>query len=150
DHEFPGSREAARILGTRTVLAVPLLREAEAIGVLLMRRHEVHPFTDKQIALIQTFADQAVIAIENVRLFKELEARNRDLTATGEILQVISRSPIDTQPVFDTLAERAVNLCSAAFGAVFRFNDGWSSIAALNGLRPEEAEAAQRYFPHRV
>src|SRR5262249_40997953 len=81
DHEFPGSREAARALGTRTVLAVPLLREAEAVGVLLMRRHEVYPFSDRQIALLQTFADQAVIAIENVRLFMELQDKNQALTA---------------------------------------------------------------------
>jgi GAF domain-containing protein len=129
---------------------VPLLGDGIPIGTINLRREVVKPFGERQIALLETLADQAVVAIENVRLFTELEARNRDLTAAGEVLQVISRSPTDTQPVFDTIAERAVNLCSAAFGAVFRFNDGWSSIAALNGMRPEETEAAQRFFPRRV
>ena len=143
-------RTQALALRNRAALAVPMLRNGEPIGTIFVGRSEPQPFTEAQIELLKTFADQAVIAIENVRLFKELETRNRDLTATGEILQVVSRSPTDTQPVFDTIAERAVNLCSAAFGAVFRFNDGWSSIAALNGMRPEEAEAAQRFFPRRV
>src|SRR5262245_63169020 len=116
--EFPVGRSLQRRFHHRTVLAVPLLREGIAIGGILIRRQEVRPFSDKQISLLQTFADQAVIAIENVRLFTELEARNRDLTATGEILQVISRSPTDVQPVFDTIAERAMRLCDAAFGHV--------------------------------
>jgi two-component system, NtrC family, sensor kinase len=109
-------------------------------------RTEVRPFSDNQIALLKTFADQAVIAIENVRLFKELEARNRDLTATSEILQVISRSPTAVQPVFDTIAERATRLCDATNGAVLVF-DGtlihlWATNADAVGT-----EALQQAFP---
>jgi signal transduction histidine kinase len=143
-------REIIQARGWRSALFVPMLRDDGVVGLINVTRRVSGAFAHDEIALLETFAAQAVIAIENVRLFKELEARNRDLTATGEILQVVSRSPTDTQPVFDTIAERAVNLCSAAFGAVFRFNDGWFSIAALNGLRPEEAEAAQRFFPRRI
>jgi two-component system, NtrC family, sensor kinase len=129
-HEFPGGSKTALRLGFRTVLCVPLLRQDEAIGVLAIRRTEVKPFTDKQIELVQTFADQAVIAIENVRLFDEVQARTRELsesleqqTATAEVLKVISSSPGDLQPVFDAILANATNLCSARFASL-RLSEG--------------------------
>src|SRR5262245_45640919 len=119
--DFPEGQALAIQMGHRTTLAVPLLLESRAIGSLLIRRMEVRPFTDKQIALLQTFADQAVIAIENVRLFTELQASNRDLsetleqqTATSEILRVISSSPTNLQPVLDVVAENAARVCGAS------------------------------------
>jgi two-component system NtrC family sensor kinase len=112
--EFPQGQADALRIGHRTTLGVPLLREGQAIGVILIRRLEVRPFTDKQIELLQTFADQAVIAIENVRLFTELQATNRELTtaldqqtATSEVLRTIAQAQTDVQPVFDTIVRSA-------------------------------------------
>jgi hypothetical protein len=105
------------------MLAVPLLREGLPIGVLHLLRTVVRPFTDKQIELIETFADQAVIAVENVRLFDEVQARTRELsesleqqTATSEVLGVISSSPGELEPVFQTMLANAVRICEASFG----------------------------------
>src|SRR5262245_28006409 len=97
-----------------------MLRDGSPIGAINVARAQVGSFSENHIALLKTFADQAVIAIENVRLFTELEARNRDLTATGEILRVISSSPTDLQPVFDVVAESAARLCEALDAAIFR------------------------------
>jgi GAF domain-containing protein len=138
--EFPDGAEMALRLGHRTILSVPLLRENEAIGALAIRRLEVKPFTDKQIELVRTFADQAVIAIENVRLFDEVQARTGELaksleqqTATSEVLQTISSSQGDLQPVFDSLLANATRLCAAKYGTLFlREGDNFRVVAQHN------------------
>jgi len=147
--EYPEGSEHARRLGFRTVLAVPLIREGVAIGVINLRRTEARLFTERQVALLQTFADQAVIAIENVRLFTELQEKNAALTqahaqvtealdqqtATAEILRVISRSPTDLQPVMDTLAQSAARLCEADV-VIFRRNRDFIERVANVGSTP--------------
>ena len=151
--EFP---RVVRGLGLRTVLATPLLREGVSIGVIIIRRTQVQPFTDKQIALLQTFADQAVIAIENVRLFKELEARNHDLTealeqqtATSEILRMISLSPTDVQPVFDAIVESAVRLCNGAGALGYRFDGELQQLVAYSNFPPDSLDLLRRLYPRR-
>jgi GAF domain-containing protein len=154
EREFPIGSQVARQFGHRTTLAVPLLRDGKALGALLIRRLEVRPFSDKQIALLQTFADQAVIAIENVRLFKELESRNRDLTtaldqqtATSEILRIISASPTDVQPVFDEIARSAAQLCQAAGCVVTRFDGEQLHVAAAHTPVAEFVQFFRTRFP---
>jgi GAF domain-containing protein len=134
-----------RLEGMRTSLAVPMLKEGRLVGALTFHRREVRPFTEQQIALIKTFADQAVIAIENVRLFNELEARNRDLTealeqqtATSEILRVISSSPTDVQPVLEAVAESAARLCEAPDVSIFVQEADHLRVAARHGLIPSD------------
>src|SRR5262249_51797416 len=125
--EFPQGHADALRIGHRTTLGVPLLREGQAIGVIMIRRLEVRPFTDNQIALLQTFANQAVIAIENVRLFTELQTSNRELitaldrqTTTADVLRIIAQSPTELRPVLDAIASSAVRLCAASDAVIER------------------------------
>src|SRR5262245_5826215 len=141
--------DVARADNYRSVLAAPLLRQGIPIGAISVARHS--PFSVKQIELVKTFADQAVIAIENVRLFKELEARNADLTgalarqtATSDILGVISSSPTDVQPVFDAIAKSAALLCRADLSGVHRFDGELIHFAAQYGRTAEEIEAVRQ------
>jgi two-component system, NtrC family, sensor kinase len=132
--------EARRLGGYHTMLGVPLLREGNPIGVLALARKTVEPFTDKQIELVTTFADQAVIAIENVRLFEDVQARTRELTesleqqtATTEILQVISSSQGELQPVFENMLENATRICEASFGNLLLYEgDAFKRVALHN------------------
>ena len=162
--DYPASHELAQRVGYRTTLSVPLLRDGAAIGAIGIRRTEVQPFTDNQIALLQTFADQAVIAIENVRLFTELQEKNRALTAahakvtdaleqqtaTSEILSVISSSHTDLQPVFDAILHSAGRLCDATFGALQLFDGEHLTLDGHFGISPEDVAMLQaQVFPMR-
>ena len=144
--QFPDTWALARQDGVRTLLAIPMLRESIPIGVIFIRRLEVQPFTDKQIALLKTFADQAVIAIENVRLFQELNESLEQQTATSEILGVIASSPTDVQPVLDTVAEHAARLCEASDALIFRVNEDRQERVASYGSMPvlEDASSSVR------
>src|SRR5215472_6000746 len=143
--------QARRFGGFRTVLAVPMLREGSPIGVLTLTRSEVRAFTDKQIELVATFADQAVIAIENVRLFEAEQQRTHELsesleqqTATSEVLRVISSSPTNVQPVFQIMLENAVRVCGAKFGILLLLDGDAFRAVALYGAPPAYAEARRR------
>jgi GAF domain-containing protein len=137
--------------GFRTALGVPLLRDGEPIGVIFLARRSVRAFTDEQIELVQTFADQAVIAIENARLFDEVEARSRDLaeslerqTATAEVLQVISSSPGELAPVFDAILEKSTRICEASFANLWLSDGEAFRIAATHGAPPAWLEWLRR------
>jgi GAF domain-containing protein len=148
----------AKFGGARTLLVVPMLKDNGAIGVIGIYRQEVRPFSDRQIELVTNFAAQAVIAIENARLLNELRQRTDDLTerttdltealeqqtATSEVLQVISRSPGDLQPVFEAMLEKVVRICDAAFGNIYRWQDGALHIVAAHNTPPALTEARRR------
>ena len=134
-----------RVLNYRTFMAVPIIREGRPIGVIGCGRREVRPFTSGQIELVKAFADQAVIAIENVRLFDEVQARTSELqqslefqTAIGDVLNVISRSPSDIQPVLDMIAETAERLCQSEAAYIMQRAGGLYRLAAAKTLRPSE------------
>jgi GAF domain-containing protein len=147
--------DLTRLAGARTMLVVPMLKQQVLIGAIGIYRQEVHPFTDKQIELVKNFAAQAVIAIENARLLNELRQRTADLTertadltealeqqtATSEVLQVISGSPGDLQPVFAAMLENAVRICNATFGNIFRWDGDAFHLMAVHKTPPAFAKA---------
>ena len=148
--QFPRMPQLALALGYHSALFVPLMREGKAIGCLAILRAAAGEFDQKEVSLAQTFADQAVIAIENVRLFNETKEALERQTATSEVLRVISGSITDTQPVFDVIAERATRLTGAKTGWVFRFDGDRVHVASSFGLNSESVLAAQATFPMRV
>ena len=165
DEDFPRDhplRSAAERRGVRTLLCVPMIKEGELIGAISIFRQEIRPFTDKQVDLVKNFAAQAVIAIENARLLNELRQRTTDLTertadltealeqqtATSEVLQVISGSPGDLEPVFATMLEKAVRICDAKFGNIYRWDGEALHIVATHNTPPAFAED-RRDSPYR-
>jgi GAF domain-containing protein len=132
--EYPEGRKIASRLGHRTTLAVPLFRNETAIGAILLRRQEVRPFTDRQIAQVQNFAAQAVIAIENARLINELRQSLEQQTATADVLRVISASPGDLKSVFDTILENATRICEAKFGILNLYENGGLYMGAMHNV----------------
>ena len=152
DYEIGAGATAAPFRG---IVAVPLLRDGSPIGAISIARAEPGPFPETQIELLKTFADQAVIAIENVRLFKELEQRNRDLTEAleqqtatdSDILRVISQSQTDVQPVFDTIAKSVLALCRAQFANVFTYDGKLIHLAAFVNVHPEYIDMLRSFYP---
>ena len=150
----PNLSPSVRYGGVRSTIAVPMLKANELVGAFFIYRTEVRPFTDKQIELVKNFAAQAVIAIENTRLLNELRQRTDDLTealeqqtATSEVLRVISSSPTDVQPVFDSIAESAVRLCDGQFSFVMRFDGKVMDFASCCGLSAEGLDAFHSILP---
>jgi GAF domain-containing protein len=142
--EFPEGYQSSLLIGHRTIIAVPLIRKGEAVGVLTLRRSEVKPFTDKQITLLRTFADQAVIAIENARLLNELRESLEQQTATSELLGVISRSSGDLSPVFESVLANAIRVCGAKFGGLFLCEGDAVRVAAFHNAPNALAELWRR------
>ncbi|MGH2372277.1 MAG: GAF domain-containing protein, partial [bacterium] len=161
EREYPDTLELLKLNTIHSVAEIPLLSEGKPLGSLAVLRAEVRPFTDAEVSLLQTFADQAVIAIENVRLFTELQEKNRALThahakvtealeqqtATAEILGVIGSSPTDVQPVFETIARSGVKVCAALGCAVLVVDGDMIRVAATHGVRPERLERFRLEYP---
>src|SRR5262249_43357499 len=147
----PATQQFARELGFNAVIYCPMIRDDKVIGAIGTVRDGAEPFSDKQIALIKAFADQAVIAVENVRLFDEVQARTRDLsealerqTATSEVLQVISSSPGALEPVFETILANATRICEAAFGSMLLVDGNEFRRVALHNAPREFAEFSEK------
>jgi signal transduction histidine kinase/putative methionine-R-sulfoxide reductase with GAF domain len=145
DAEFPESSENARSWGFRSLLCVPLMREGVAIGTIALRRREAQLFTERQVALLQTFADQAVIAIENARLFNELRESLQQQTATANVLRVISRSTFDLKTVLNTLVESVARLCESDMAAIPRLIGSDLHQFASYGYAPDFQEFLERH-----
>ena len=149
---------AVELAGIRTLLAVPMLKEGRLVGAIVIYRQEVRPFGEKQTELVKNFASQVVIAIENARLLNELRQRTDDLTertadltealeqqtATSEVLQVISSSPGDLEPVFAAMLENAVRICDATFGNIYHWDGEALHLLATHNTPPAFAEARRR------
>jgi two-component system, NtrC family, sensor kinase len=154
--EYPEGRDYALRWNFHTQLAVPLIKARDALGVIVIRRAEVRPFTDRQIELLRTFADQAIIAIENTRLFEAEQASKRELQksleyqkAMSEVLNVISRSPTNVQPVFDAIVESAARLCDAVYSVVWLFDGELLHYAASHNFTAEVLDLIGKTYPRR-
>jgi two-component system, NtrC family, sensor kinase len=147
DSEFPDARQNQQRTGFRAVLAVPLVRDDVAYGAILLWRRMPGLFSSDQVALVETFAQQVAIAIDNVRLFKETKEALEQQAATSEILRVISSSPTDTQPIFDAIVENAGRLCNAVYSSAVRLEGNLIHLVANHNLSNEWLAAAQRLYP---
>jgi PAS domain S-box-containing protein len=149
ESEFTGARENQEKFGFRTFLAVPLLRNKKVIGVIAASRRVVRRFSDKQVALVETFADQAAIAIENVRLFNETREALDQQAAIAEVLDVVTQLQTDVQPVFEAIGRNAARLCGALFSCVYRFDGELIHLAATHNLPPAATEVGRTLYPMR-
>jgi signal transduction histidine kinase/DNA-binding response OmpR family regulator len=147
DTEYPDVRELQARNGFRTVLAVPMVHDGQSIGVIALLRNQVRPFAPAELALVQTFADQAVIAIENARLFTETKEALEQQTSTAAILSVMSSSPTDARPVFEAIAERATTLCGATIGTATRFDGQLLHMVGYHGTTPQAEASMRAAFP---
>src|SRR5262245_59331021 len=141
--------EFARLSGARTVLGVPMLKDNELVGAIAIYRKEVRPFTDKQVELVQNFAAQAVIAIENARLLNELRESLQQQTATSDVLKVISGSLNDLKPVFETIGQRAEKLCNAEISVISMVDGDQIRLVSISGVTEEGVNAVRRLYPLR-
>jgi two-component system, NtrC family, sensor kinase len=157
ESEYPDTLELLKLNTIHSVAEIPLLSEGKPLGTVAVLRAEVRPFTEAEINLLKTFADQAVIAVENVRLFKELQSRNTELTetlarqvATSEVLRAISQAQTDAQPVFDIIARSARRLCGAAYGQVQLRDGDLIHLATLDSANPEGDQAIRAVYPLQI